>query len=72
MSIAKPDNPLDRRIAIMDLFDTGEYGPCTAQEMVDLVGGTPRGMAAALNDLGFTIAKRESTKRVPTGKGRSL
>ena len=71
MSSAKPDNPLDRRITIMDLFDAGEWvGPCTAQELVDLVGGTVRGVASALNDLGFTIAKRESTKRIPSGLGR--
>ena len=69
MASTKPDNPLDRRIAIMDLFDAGEWvGSCAAQDLVDLVGGTVRGVASALNDLGFTIAKRESTKRVP-GKG---
>ena len=66
---AKPDNPLDRRIAIMDLFDSGEWvGTCTAQDMAQLVGGTSRGIAAAFKDLGFTIARRESSRRVP-GKG---
>ena len=44
MMNGKPDNPLDRCIAIMDLFDSGEYiGPCTAVDMVARVGGTARG-----------------------------
>ena len=67
----KPDNPLDRRIAIMELYDSdGFVGPCTAVDMVEHVGGTTRGVASALADLGFTIAKRESKRRVPTGNGR--
>lgn len=43
--MVKPDNPLDRRIAIMDLFDSGEMsGPCTAADIVERVGGTARGI----------------------------
>ena len=67
----RPDNPLDRRIAIMELYDSGEfYGPCTAEEMARFVGGTLRGVAVALKDLGFTTARKASAKRVPTGEGR--
>ena len=68
---AKPDNPLDRRIAIMDLFDSGELsGPYTVAEIIERVGGTNQGVTRALRDMGFTIAKRESARRVPTGHGR--
>ncbi len=70
MLTSKPDNPLDRRIAIMDLYDSGEcHGPCTAQEMAERVGGTVRGVTAAFRDLAFVIARRESRRRIPTGKG---
>ena len=67
----KPDNPLDRRIAIMELYDSGGFvGQCTGQDIAELLGGTLRGVTAALKDLGFTISRRESTKRVPIGIGR--
>ena len=70
MEIKKPDNPLDRRIAIMDMFDSeGWHGSCTAIDMAEMVGGTARGMSAAFRDLGFTITRPERLKRVPTGNG---
>ena len=68
---AKPDNPLDRWIAIMDLFDSGELsGLYTVAEIIERVGGTTQGVTRALRDMGFTIAMRESTRREPTGHGR--
>jgi hypothetical protein len=71
MALTKPDNPLDRRIAIMDLFDSGEFtGPCTAVEMVERVGGTVQGATRALRDLEFTIVRRESVRREKIGIGR--
>ena len=71
MTTTKPDNPLDRRIAIMELFDSGEmHGSCTVEDIKDHVGGTTMGVTWAVRDLGFTIARRESTRREPTGKGR--
>ena len=71
MLSTRPDNPLDRRLAIMELYDTGEFsGVCTAEEMAKFVGGTIRGVAAALKDLGFTTARKPSTRRVPTGEGK--
>ena len=55
----------------MDLFDSGEFiGPCTAVDMVARVGGTAKDVAAALTDLDFTIVRRESKRRVRTGKGK--
>ena len=67
----KPDNAMDRRIAIMDLFDSGKvFGPCSVEDLVKRVGGTSRGVTGALRALGFEIARRASTRRVPTGKGR--
>ena len=71
MATAKPDNPLDRRIAIMDAFDDGTLtGAQTAQGIADIFGGTARGIAAAFKDLGFAVTRRESTRRVPTGNGK--
>ena len=65
------DNPLDRRIAIMGLYDTGEfYGPCEAEEMAKVLGCTPRGVAAAFKDLGFKVSREASTRRERTGEGR--
>ena len=71
MLTPKPDNPLDRRMAIMALFDSGEmHGPCTVEDVKTHVGGTTMGVTWALRTLGFTIARRESTRREPTGNGR--
>ena len=66
-----PDNPIDRRIAIMDLFDSGEWsGSVTAQEIADRLGSRPQSVNRALRQLEFTIARRESTRRERTGQGR--
>ena len=71
MTIAKPDNPLDRRIAIMELFDNAEvYGAVTVAGIAERVGGTPQGVMRALNDLGFDKSRRASKRRVKTGEGR--
>ncbi len=71
MTTPKPDNPIDRRIAIMDAFDAGTLaGAQTAQAVAEIFGGTPRGIVAAFKDLGFTVARRASTRRVPTGNGK--
>jgi hypothetical protein len=37
---------------------------------MERVGGTFQGVTRALRDLEFTIAKRESKRRIPTGQGR--
>ena len=58
MQMPKSDNPLDRRLAIMDLFDRGEVsGSCTVDQLVQMVGGTARGIGVALKDLGFVITR---------------
>ena len=71
MNIARPENPMDRRIAIMELFDTGRLSDtCTVQEIVRIIGGNSQATTPALRTLKFTIARRESTRREPTGHGR--
>lgn len=67
----KPDNPLDRRIAIMTWYERGMFlGAKSAEEIKDALGGTPRSVTVALRELGFTVAERRKTRRVPTGQGR--
>ena len=45
MTTQKPDNPLDRRLSIMDLYDSGVLiGPKSVEEIVQYVGGTTRGL----------------------------
>ena len=71
MPSKKPDNPTDRRIAVMDLYDSGRfYGPCTVEDMRSRVGGTSQGVTRALRTLQFTIARRRSIRTVQTPKGR--
>ena len=71
MATPKPKTPLDRRIAIMDMYDAGAFiGPKSAEDLVGELGGTVRGMGVALRELGFRIARRETKRRVRTGQGR--
>ena len=71
MPAKKPENPTDRRIAIMDLYDSGMFlGPCSVDEMQKRVGGTSQGVTRALRDMGFTIASRRSTRTEMSPKGR--
>lgn len=71
MTNDRPNNPIDRRIAIMDLFDSGEWsGTATVQQLADRLGSKPQSIQYALRQLAFTIARRESTRREPTGHGR--
>lgn len=59
MATNKPDNPTDRKIAIMDLYDSGLFlGPCSVEEMQKRIGCTSQGVTRSLRDLGFTIATR--------------
>ena len=68
---AKPDNPLDRRIAIMNHYESGIFvGRKSAEEIRWEVGGTVTSISLALKELGFTIAEPRKTRRVPTGQGR--
>ena len=68
---AKPDNPLDRRIAIMNYYDRGAFiGAKSAEEIRNELGGTSRSVSIALRELGFSIAERRKSRRVPTGQGR--
>ena len=63
----KPDNPMDRRIAIMELFDSGRFfGTCSVDEMVKRVGSNSPSITRAFTALGFTIARRRSSRRVKT------
>lgn len=62
---------MDRRIAVMTLFDTGRLsGTCTVQELTQIIGGNTQSMTRAVRSLGFTIARKESTRREPTGHGK--
>ena len=71
MPSKKPDNPTDRRIAIMDLYDSGLFvGICSVEDMVQRFGGTSQGVTRALRALGFTIANRRSKRTELTPKGR--
>ena len=71
MTTAPADNPVDRRIAIMDLFDSGEWsGSITAQQLAGRLGCRARSATIALTQLNFGIAKRASTRRERTGHGR--
>ena len=71
MTTAPADNPVDRRIAIMDLFDSGEWsGSITAQQLASRLGCRARSATIALAQLNFGIARRASTRRERTGHGR--
>ena len=66
-----PDNPIDRRIAIMDLFDDGGWtGSVTVQQLAERLGSRPLSINRALRQLEFTISRRESVRRVRTGQGK--
>ena len=67
----KPDNPLDRRIAIMNHYESGIFvGQKSAEEIRWEVGGTVASISVALTALGFKTAERRKTRRIPTGQGR--
>lgn len=67
----KPDNPLDRRIAIMIYYEKGYFiGSKSAEEIRDELGGNINSISRALKELGFTIAEKRKEKRVKTGQGR--
>ena len=43
-----PDNPVDRRIAIMDLFDDGGWtGSVTVQQLAERLGSRPQSINRA-------------------------
>lgn len=70
-NLTRPDNPLDRRIAIMHHYEQGLFvGAKTAEDIRTELGGTARSISNALSSLGFTTAERSKVKRVKTGQGR--
>ena len=71
--IARPTNPVDRRIAVMDLYDAHELPiPCTAEEVAQRFGSTTRSVGMALQALGFARSKRRPTKKVDYDPPRKL
>ena len=70
LTAAAPDNAIDRRIAIMDAYDAGDFiGAYTADAIAQRIGGNARSISAALKALGFRVSDERRSRWVPVKRG---